>query len=289
MVIRVVLYTAKSNSAAKATAWRVWKQWAMRTVRKPLSYAIQRKVWAVWRRRGAVSRDKMLQLQAKNKRAVWRAWNIFCAISARNASLQIRAQKQASISHKRAAFSAWKIRQEWQRGMESMMQQATAQKQVSTLRKREAFNAWKIRQRWQHAMDLYRKSKMQKIKQRAFRTWVEDYVFFARNVATHAMMLLRSWVAAVCFECGWTVPSNEDETMFMYDGMDSSLRWMVGMQMTTHLTTMLFQRLQVSIAFLHRCRKSNTHKLLTLISIPRHVNFSNLIMQNINLVLQRIK
>ena len=34
---------------------------------------------------------------------------------------------------------------------------------------------------------------------------------------------------------------------------------------------------------LHRCRKSNTYKLLTLISKPRHFNLSNLIMQKYEL------
>ena len=210
-IIREVLFTAKSNFAAKATAWRAWKLCTADVLRKPLSYVLQRKTFAAWHYWGAVGKDKMLELKAKNKRQVLRAWRILCAISSRSACLQARAKKQVSIWQKRAALTTWKSRQDLQ-----------------------------------HTMHFCRESIVQNMKRRAFRTWLEDYVFFARNVATHAMMLLRSWVAAVCFESGWTVPSNEDETMFMYNGMEASLRWMVGMQMTTHLTTMLFQRLQVS-------------------------------------------
>ena len=40
---------------------------------------------------------------------------------------------------------------------------------------------------------------------------------------------------------------------------------------------------------LHRCRKSNTYKLLTPISKPRHINFSNLIMQKYELSRQTHK
>ena len=45
----------------------------------------------------------------------------------------------------------------------------------------------------------------------------------------------------------------------------------------------------IVMTMLHRCRKSNTYKLLTPISTPRHINFSNLIMQKYELSRQTHK
>lgn len=206
-----------------------------------------------------VDRDAIAAQKCEKKRMMWlqavcRTWRenvLYCqwdAVAEMRVAKIIKVVVHTEKTDARVQACAWQV---WKSLRQQKRSDYVVKMDVRGLRR--ALGAWRG-EAFARADALAREHKLRKmrckkVQERAFRAWVEDYVFFARSVTTNAVMLLRCWVGAVCFECGWAIPCNEEETIAAYDGMDQSLRWMVGMQMTTQLTTLLFQRLQVFAVF----------------------------------------